>query len=208
MTPSEAPLYTVGMAVGQATHRFSVDDYERMIEAGLFTEAGRIELIDGEIVEMTPIGLRHEAVTDRLTRLFTDALGHRAIVKIQGSVVINDRSQPQPDVSILAARDDFYATRRPRPDDIELLVEVSDSSLTYDRNVKMPRYATAGVREAWVVDLVSDAVYVSSDPGPGGYATVWTARRGDTVAPASWPDAVLPVDDILGPLAATGVAPE
>lgn len=187
------------MALRQETHRFTVDDYERMIDAGVFIESGRLELWEGEIVEMTPIGLPHEVSVDRLTRLFTDALGHRAIVKIQGSVRIDERSQPQPDVAILVARDDFYATRRPGPADIALLVEVSDTSLAYDRNVKMPRYAATGVCEGWVVDLRNEVVYVSTEPLPGGYATTSTAARGDHVSPTAFPDVRLAVDDILGP---------
>lgn len=187
------------MAIQQVAHRFTVHDYERMIDAGVFLESGRIELWDGEIVEMTPIGLPHEVSVDRLNRLFTDALGHQAIVKIQGSVRIDDGTQPQPDVSILLARDDFYASRRPGPADIALLVEVSDSSLSYDRNVKMPRYAASGVREGWVVDLRNEVVYVSTDPLPGGYATTTTAGRGNHVSPTAFPDLHLAVDDILGP---------
>lgn len=188
------------MALQQVTHRFTAVDYEHMIEAGVFVDSGRIELWDGEIVEMTPIGLSHEEVVDRLTRLWTDFLGHRAIVKIQGSVVIDARSQPQPDVSILLPRDDFYRHRRPGPADITLLIEVSDTSVAYDRNIKMPRYAAAGIREGWVVDLRHEVVHVSTDPAPGGYATTHTVTRGELVSPGAYPDALFPVDDIFGPL--------
>jgi Uma2 family endonuclease len=148
------------MAVRVAPHRFTVDDYHAMARAGVLRDDDRVELIEGEIVDMTPIGSRHAAVVDLLTRWLVMGCGTRAIVRVQGPVRLGAHSEPQPDLLVLEPRDDFYQRKPPTGDDVLLLIEVADSSLQYDQAVKLPLYARAGVREVWLVDLVRDEVNV------------------------------------------------
>jgi Uma2 family endonuclease len=121
------------MALPVSTYRFTVDDFHRMGEAGIFSEDDRVELLDGEIIEMTPIGSRHAACVDRLNRLLTSRLGTAAIVRIQSPVRLDDRSEPQPDITVLQSRTDFYEQAHPGPQDILLLIEVMDRSGELDR---------------------------------------------------------------------------
>jgi Uma2 family endonuclease len=185
------------MAVQLVRHRFSVDDYHGMVRAGVLDEDDRVELIEGEIVDMTPIGLRHMAAVNVLTRALVTGCGERAIVQIQGPMPIGDRSEPQPDVVVLAPRADFYRQAPPGIGDVLLLVEVSDSSLPYDRGVKLPLYARSGIPEVWLVDLVRDRVEVYRTPGPEGYGAVETRSRGDQLVPAAFPDLAVPVSALL-----------
>jgi Uma2 family endonuclease len=186
------------VAVQPVHYRFSVDEYERMGTAGILERDSRVELIDGEIVEMTPIGSRHAACVKRLNSLLVAALGDRAVVGVQDPVVLDEHSEPQPDISVLVPQQDYYETEHPRPSDILLVVEVADTSLAFDRNVKLPVYAAAGVPEVWLVDLVSGNVETHTEPSGSGYATVTVLSRGDTVTPAAFPDLTIASDAILG----------
>lgn len=181
------------------THRrFTVDDYYRMAEAGILRPGDRVELIEGEIVEMTPIGREHAARVDCLNNLYCVKLAGRAIVRVQNPVRLNRNTEPQPDVAILRSKTDYYASGHPGPEDVLLIIEVADSSLAYDRGVKMSEYARAGIREAWLVDLAAGVVEVSRKPGPSGYGDVRAIRRGQSLAPEAFPDVSIRVDDILG----------
>lgn len=133
--------------------QFTVADYARMREAGILREDDRVELLDGEVRSMGPIGPFHAAIVNVLVLLFTRQLGDRAIVSGQNPIQLHNHSEPQPDVAILQPREDFYAAAHPRPDDVLIVVEVSDSSLDYDRNEKLPRYASAGIPEVWIIDV-------------------------------------------------------
>ena len=186
------------MSVQLIRHRFTVDEYHEMARAGALAEDARVELIEGEIVDMTPIGFRHAATVDLLTRWLVQGCGNRAVVRVQGPIRLSAHSEPQPDLAVLKPRDDFYRTTAAAPDDILLLVEVGDSSLPYDRTIKLPLYARAGIREAWLVDLVRDRVEVFSDPGPDGYRRSETRERGAALVPGAFPDLSLPVDALLG----------
>ena len=124
-----------------------------MGQAGILGEDDRLELLEGEIVEMAPIGSRHQSVVDRLTRLFSNRVGDAAVVRVQGPVRLGDDSEPQPDLLLLRRRADFYATAHPGPEDVLLLVEVPDTSTEYDREVKLPLYARHGIAEVWLVGL-------------------------------------------------------
>lgn len=166
-----------------------------MAVAGLFGVDARLELIEGEIIDMAPIGSRHAACVNRLTRLLTSRLGDRAVVSVQSPVRLGDLSEPQPDVAVLAPRDDFYAAAHPGPADIAVLVEVADTTLGWDRGVKVPLYARAGVAEVWVVDLASEVVEVFRQPGLDGYAEVHRAGRGERLDAAG---ASIGVEEILG----------
>ncbi len=186
------------MAVEVTRRLFSAAEYHRMAEAGILSEDDRVELIEGEIVQMGPIGSRHQACVNRLTRLFSRAIGDEAIVEVQGPVHLGEYSEPQPDLSLLRPRDDFYAHGHPTPADILLLVEVAETSQGYDRDMKVPLYARAGVPEVWLADLAEDAVYVYCQPQGGVYREVRQARRGESLAPRLLPHVTLEVGAILG----------
>ena len=186
------------MAIQLTRRRFTTADYHRMAEAGVLGEDDRVELIDGEIVEMSPIGGRHLAVVNRLTRHFVRGVGDAAIVSVQNPVHLGERSEPEPDLALLRPRADDYASGLPGTADILLIVEVADSSLEYDRQVKAPLYARGGIPELWIVDLVGDNVAVYRDPAPAGYGTTRVARRGETISPSAFAELTIAVDEILG----------
>jgi Uma2 family endonuclease len=179
--------------------RFTVEEYYRMAAAGILTEDDRVELIEGEIVQMTPIGAHHAACVVALTRRLVSALGDRALLSPQNPVRLPRDTEPQPDVVLLRPPERQYWGRTPRPEDVLLLVEVADTSYAYDRNVKIPLYARAAIPEVWIVDLAGEAIEVYREPGAGGYASSRRAGRGATVAPAAFPDVVLAVDEIVPP---------
>ena len=151
--------------------RFDVDAYYRMAEAGILSPKDRVELIDGEIIEMAPIGAPHGGKVDRLTSLVARIVADgQVIARVQGPLRLDRRNEPQPDLMLLRPRADFYETGHPSAADVLLLVEVADSSLAYDRGPKLALYARHGVPEVWVVDLVGRAVEICREPGPEGYA--------------------------------------
>lgn len=150
-------------------HLINADEYCRMAEAGLLAPEARVELIDGEILDMPPIGKDHESVVDQLTRLFVRAVNDFAIVRVQGSVVLGPMSMPQPDLTLLKPRSDFYRSRRAAESDVLLIVEVSDSTLRFDRDVKVPLYARHGIPEVWIVDLQHDRLHLYRTLRDGEY---------------------------------------
>ena len=171
-----------------ARHRLDVDDYHRMAEAGILGEDDRVELIDGELIDMAPIGHDHIATVNGLNHALFVACGERAIVSIQNPLRLDRLNEPQPDVVIFRPRPDFYRTAPfPGPADVLLVAEVADSSLRYDRTVKLPLYARAGIGEVWIVDLRRLVVDVHRTPAGDGYATVGTHGPEDTVTLALAP---------------------
>jgi len=178
--------------------RFTVHEYHRMGEAGILGEDDRVELLEGEIVEMAPIGSRHQAVVDRLTRLFSNRVTDQAMVSVHGLVRLGEDSEPQPDLILLRRRTDFYASAHPGPDDVLLLVEVSDTSADYDREVKLPLYARHGIAEVWLVGLETEVVEVFRSPTNQGYQEVSQSGRGQGLSPEAFPQLELAVDDVLG----------
>ena len=182
----------------QLTKRlFTVADFERMIAAGIFAEDERLELIDGEVVTMAPIGRRHAECVWTLGRMLGRLAGELAEVNSQNPVALGEHGRPEPDVMLLRPPFARYRGRLPSTEDIFLLVEVADSSLVGDREEKIPRYARAGVPETWLVDLIDDVVLVYREPSPEGYRLVRTAGRGDTIAPLAFPDWAIPLDEVL-----------
>ena len=177
---------------------FTVAEYDRMVETGILTKEDRVELIEGEILEMSPIGDRHAACTDRATMLFAPILKGKAIVRVQGPVRLSDYTKPPPDVILLSYRKDYYASAAPVTKDALLVIEVADTSIRYDRGPKLAIYAKHGVREVWIEDLTSDTLLVFRDRKPRGYATALTFKPGDSVTPQAFPDLVLLVSDLLG----------
>lgn len=186
------------MAMAVARHRFTVAEYHRMGEAGILGEDERVELIDGEIVDMTPIGRRHQACVDRRNDLLVSSLRGRAIVRVQGSLRLDEHSEPQPDLVLLRYRPDYYATSDAGPADTLLVIEVAETSARYDRRVKVPLYARAGIPEVWLVDVDAGRVATYREPDPQGYRRVLTVRGQDRLAPLAFPDLALTAADVLG----------
>ena len=202
--PFESEYYAykgiTAMPVDVAKKMFTVDDYYRMAEVGILGPEDRVELIDGEIIQMSPIGDRHAVCVLRANHLFTDLLRGRALVNIQNPLRLSNYTEPEPDLVLLKPRTDFYAAKKIRPEDALLVVEVSDTTLRYDRKVKTPRYAAAGVPEVWIVNLDGDELLVYRNPSTDGYSTSLTLHRGDTLSPTAFPDVVFKADDLLGPM--------
>ncbi|MGQ0575968.1 MAG: Uma2 family endonuclease [Pseudonocardia sp.] len=178
--------------------RFTVDEYERMVEVGILDADARVELLDGEIVEMSPIKPPHASTVDRMTQLLVLRLTGLAIVRVQNPLRLQPRSEPEPDLVVLEPRADFYASAHPTAIDTLFLVEVSDSSLRLDLRVKMPIYAGQGIAEAWVVDIAGERVLVHTNPDDGSYRHVRPVRRGESITPLALPEVSFGVDEILG----------
>lgn len=186
------------MAVQISKRLFSIDEYHRMAEAGIFSEDDRVELIEGEIVVMSPIGNPHAAGVRRLIHIFTESLRGSVTLDAQNPVRLDDWSEPQPDITLLRRRDDFYASKAPTAEDVVLVVEVADSSVGYDRGVKAPLYARHGICECWLLDLPADVLEVYRKPAEDGYRLVRRFRRGETISLEAFPSVTFTVDSILG----------
>lgn len=182
------------MATQPVPHRFTVHDYHRMAEAGILTEDDRVELIDGEIIEMSPIGNRHMLCVNRLTQMLVLHVGPKAVVSVQNPVRLAEDGEPQPDIVVLRPE---YEGRIPRPDDVILLMEVADSSLGYDRRRKLPLYAQAGIAEAWIVDLQGEALERHTDPAGGSYRMTMRVGRGKEIGSLAVPGLMFRVDDLV-----------
>lgn len=178
-------------------HRFTVDDFARMGEAGIFADDDRVELIDGEVREMTPIGPPHAWIVDRLTVLIATRLAGTAHLRVQGPIRLGRHTEPQPDLSVSRSAQ-AYTNRHPDADDLLLVIEVSDSSLQYDRGEKVPRYGKAGVPETWLVDVSARTVTAYTGPGPEGYARERVLRCGERITASAVAELNFPVDDIFG----------
>lgn len=173
-------------------YRFTVKDYHRMAEAEVFKPKARVELIEGEVLQMAPIDSRHAGCVNRLTYLFVSRLGMRAVVAPQNPIEVDDYSEPQPDLVLLRPRDDFYSKSHALPGDILLVIEVSNTTLRFDVGRKTELYLAGGVPEVWVVDVNAEVVHVAT---PAGRRAV---PRGESLAPEAFPDLVLHVTDIVG----------
>jgi Uma2 family endonuclease len=177
---------------------FTVDEYHRISQAGILSEDDRVELIEGEIIKMSPIGKLHASCVKRLNAILNRRIGQFAIISIQDPIRLNDYSEPEPDIALLKLRDDFYSQQLPAADDVLLIVEVADTSVEYDRTVKLPLYARAGIPETWLANLPADKVEVHSEPVNGIYQKVRELRRGEGLSPEAFPTLVLKVEEILG----------
>jgi Uma2 family endonuclease len=180
-----------------AITKYSVDDYEEMVRLGVLTERDRVELIRGEIVPKMAIGPKHGRCLKRFNRLLSQRAAGQAIVGIQDPVRLPD-SEPEPDVSLLRPRADFYASGHPQPPDVFLIVEIADSSLDDDRNIMMPLYAESGIQEFWIAHLRDDCLEVYRGPRPDGtYADTRVLKRGESTDIAALPGLVVAVDEVL-----------
>jgi Uma2 family endonuclease len=169
-----------------------------MAEAGILTEDDRVELIRGEIVEMTPIGRRHAACVDRLNEMFILRLAQATIVRVQNPVELDDNSEPQPDLVLLRRRADFYEAGHPQAEDILLLVEVADTTVETDRDVKILLYANSGIAEVWLVDINAQCLEVYRQPSEKGYQIIQKYYRGQTVTIQAFSEVSFTVDEVLG----------
>jgi Uma2 family endonuclease len=186
------------MAIGLGTRRFSVEEYHQMVRAGILKEDDRVELIEGDIIEMTPIGPGHAVCVTGLIEHFVRSLWTRAVVWAQSPVRLGSHSEPQPDVALLQSPRTRYGSAPPGPEDIVLIIEVADATVEVDRARKIPAYARAGIPEAWLVNLPGEAIDVYWNRAQDGYRDARTVGRGQSLAPLAFPDVTLTADDILG----------
>lgn len=173
--------------------RFTVEDYHRLGEAGILGEDERVELIEGEIVDMTPIGSHHAGSVKRVVAFLRSRVGSDVVLSVQDPLYLREDLEPQPDVMLLRYREDYYSLSHPASEDVLLLVEVADSSIAYDRMEKADLYAAHGVPEYWLVDLTKQAVLVHTAPSALGYRSVETRRREET-----WNSTMLPALSVRG----------
>ena len=201
-TPTATKAAATPPAAARKARKFTVAEYFRMAEKGILDEQERVELIDGEVLLMPPMGPRHIGGVARYARVFILRAGNRFTVLTQSTVRLNEHLALEPDVVLLRFREDDYSLAHAVPEDMLLVVEVADSFLAYDREVKAHIYGRAGVPETWVLNLPEDCIERFTAPGPQGYARHAILRRGDKVSPVSLPDMELAVDDLLPPVAA------
>ncbi|HEX8229322.1 MAG TPA: Uma2 family endonuclease [Chloroflexia bacterium] len=178
--------------------RFSVDEYYKMAEIGILSQDVRVELIKGEIINMAPIGIRHAKCVDNLTELFSALLAGKARLRVQNPIPLEGDTEVQPDVTLLRLRDYSHDQQHPGARDVLLVVEVSDTTLLWDRREKVPLYARAGIAEVWLVNLQQDRIEVYSQPEGGAYQTSRRLKRGQSVAVPGFAEAKVKVDDVLG----------
>lgn len=185
------------MSAPTLRRQFSIHDYARMRETGILTEDDRVELLDGEIYQMSPLGSLHIAIVNRLNKLLMQQAGDDAILSIQNSIQLNDYSEPQPDVALLSPRDDYYDQALARPDDILLLIEVADTSIDYDRDQKIPRYAASSIAEAWIIDVDQRIIEQYSQPMQGQYTQINKVLLGNRIQSKSMPQIAFMIDQLF-----------
>ncbi len=177
---------------------FTVADYYRMGEIGILSEDDHVELIKGDVLEMPPIDSPHSGKVNRITVLLTRLLGDKSIIAVQNPILISDDSSPQPDFAVLHPRADFYEDKHPTPTDVYLVIEVSDSTLRFDKIEKAMLYAQAGIPEYWILDVNNKLVIQHTQPSETGYQLIQQLTAGKTVASPTLPDLSLGVDQIFG----------
>lgn len=186
------------MVVDIQTRSFTIHEFHRMIQAGVLDEDEHVELIEGELVTMSPISSHHASCVDRLNWLFSQKVGRAAIVRVQSPVYLSEYSEPQPDIVLMRFRPDFYAHAHPEPRDVLLVVEIAETSADYDREVKLPLYAQAGIPEVWLVNLPEGHIEVYRQPAPEGYRETRFVQRGQYLSLWAFEHVEWAVDDILG----------
>ena len=179
---------------------FTVDEYYKMAEIGVLSERVRTELINGEVIEVSSMGVAHAAAITRANELFSATFPKRAEVRVQLPLRLSLHSEPEPDLCLVKPRPDYYGTRHPVPADVLLVLEISDFSLRYDREVKLPIYAAAGVVEVWIEDLPNRTLHVFREPQGSGYKTALQFRSDESVSPLAFPEVAFAVSALIGPL--------
>ncbi|MDQ2908310.1 MAG: Uma2 family endonuclease [Candidatus Eremiobacteraeota bacterium] len=187
------------MAIDYQRRPITADEYERMAELGIIGPEERVELIEGEIILMPPMGEAHVSSLLRLTELFVQRLSGRAMIMPQGPVRVSSISEPQPDFAVLYRRDDYYRHGKPDQSNVYALVECAETSLRYDRGTKLRVYAKAGVREYWIVNLVAHCLEIHREPHDLGYAVREVRGAGESMAFSEFPQISFTVDELLGP---------
>ena len=183
--------------VVQTKHRFNVKEYYRMAETGVLRPDARVELLNGEIIDMSPIGSTHAGTVKRFIRIFTKLGRDRWVISAQDPLRLDDHSEPEPDFMLLKPSPDDYTSRHPQPDEVFLLIEVSDTTLDFDHEEKLAAYGRAGVAEVWIVNLIDTTIEVYREPHFTGYGGKTIVRAGDTIAPLAFPDAAVDVAELL-----------
>ena len=178
-------------------YRLSVDDYHKLGEVGILTEDCRVELIEGELIEMSPVGAQHVNLVNRLTKIFVLAVGDLGVVSIQNPVTLPPHSEPQPDIAVLKQSIDGAAPSLPRAEDVLLLIEVADTTLAYDRTTKLKIYAQAGIREMWIVNVQAKSIEIYQEPSANGYLRKHEFGLQDAVTPSALPQVSLALSDIF-----------
>jgi len=186
------------MSVQTMRLRFSVDDYYRLIELGMLRDVERAEIIEGELVKRMPTGKRHASCVKRLDEFLRDVLGKNVTYSVQDPIRLDEFNEPMPDLALLKRREDFYLEKQPMAEDVLLVVEVSDTTLDYDRNRKIPLYAKAGIPEVWIINLKNGAIEIYTEPREYSYNLVKVSRRGEIILSSILPEISLSVDEILG----------
>ena len=186
------------MSAEIARYSFTAEEFERMGEAGIFRQGARLELIEGEIFEMSPIGSLHAACVNFLGRLLNRLFGDSHIVATQNPIHLNDFSEPQPDIALLRWRDDFYRNAHPTPADVLLVIEVADTTVVADRKVKVPLYAKAGIAEAWLVNIPEEQGEIYSEPANGSYQRAEVFGRGEEARSHTVEGLAVSVSELLG----------
>jgi hypothetical protein len=178
-------------------HRFTVEEYYRMAETGVLRPGARVELLNGEIIDMSPIGPFHGGVAKRLNQIFTQLSRGRWVVAVQDPLRLGAHSEPQPDLMLLKPAADGYTAHHPGPEEVFLVVEIADTTLMQDRAVKLPAYGHAGVAEVWIANLLDATVEVYREPHFAGYSSKVILRAGDTASPEAFPDVTVDVAELL-----------
>ena len=191
-------MWVAAMQAQITRHKFTSDEFHLMAKARIFKHDARLELIEGDIIEMAPIGSRHAACVKRTSSLMQPGRTASYLLGVQDPVQLNDGCEPQPDISVLHYRSDYYVDAHPRPEDILLIIEVCDTTLEYDREHKVPMYARWGVPEVWLADLTGGRIEVYRAPGPDEYGRRFVAAGDDTLSPELLPQLHLTPREILG----------
>jgi Uma2 family endonuclease len=185
------------MTVEVSKRTFNVAEYNQMVKAGILTENDQVELINGEIIAMSPVGSRHASCVKRLNILLGKQLKENFILSVQDPIQLDDYSEPEPDLAVLKPRPDFYAEAHPRPDDVLMIIEVSDTTLDYDQEIKIPLYAKAGIPEVWIINLQENTVEIYTTPQTGLYRKVEFFKSDDRLVSSVFSELKVAANQVL-----------
>ncbi|MCY4558348.1 MAG: Uma2 family endonuclease [Chloroflexi bacterium] len=197
MTTQTKPPPPSSSTLNLSMRRFTPAEFLALVEAGILTSSDRVELLDGVIIEMAPNGDRHAGTVDIYTEMLPSGVDQGTLLRVQGPLALDEHSRLYPDLMLLSRRADYYRSRPPVPEDVLLLIEVSDSSVDYDRLEKLPRYARAGIPEVWITVLPEEVIEAHTEPTEGGYRVTRRFRAGDVLRPGCFEDIEIPVAAIL-----------
>lgn len=185
------------MTIAAELRSLSVQDYHRMVEVGILAADEQVELIEGQLYTMAAKGTAHSAAMTRIARILSQRLADRALLRFQDPVQLNDFSEPEPDVAIVHLDPLDYEDHHPTPTEIFWLIEIADSTLRRDRDLKAPVYGRSGIQEYWILDVQERCLYVFRDPGQEGYGAEQTRLEQESIAPLAFPDCPIQVEEFL-----------